>query len=117
MPAELSCSSNIIHEDVISRVRELMPEDEEFIELADLYKMFSDSTRVRILWALQQSEMCVCDLSCLLGSTVSAVSHQLRLLKAARLVKSRKDGKVVYYSLSDDHIHAIFAQGFEHINE
>ncbi|MDR2071753.1 MAG: metalloregulator ArsR/SmtB family transcription factor [Treponema sp.] len=111
------CDCNVIHEDVIARVRTLMPEDETLLNLADMFKVFSDSTRVRILCALQHSEMCVCDIAALLGMTKSAISHQLRSLRQTRLVKYRKDGKVVYYSLDDEHVGSIFAQGLIHVNE
>ncbi|MDR2245496.1 MAG: metalloregulator ArsR/SmtB family transcription factor [Treponema sp.] len=112
-----ACDCNVIHEDVIARVRQLMPEDEVLLNLADMFKVFSDSTRVRILCALQHSEMCVCDIAALLGMTKSAISHQLRTLRQTRLVKYRKDGKVVYYSLDDEHVGGIFAQGLLHVNE
>ncbi|MDR3130602.1 MAG: metalloregulator ArsR/SmtB family transcription factor [Treponema sp.] len=111
------CDCNVIHEDVIVRVRDLMPEDKVLLNLADMFKVFSDSTRVRILCALQHSEMCVCDIAALLGMTKSAISHQLRSLRQTRLVKYRRDGKVVYYSLDDDHVGSIFAQGLLHVNE
>ena len=111
------CDCAVIHEKVVKRVRKAMPKDEEFYELADLYKMFSDSTRVRILWALFCEEMCVCDIAVLLGMTKSAISHQLRALRLANLVKYDKRGKEVYYSLADDHVKDIFEKGFEHIRE
>jgi DNA-binding transcriptional ArsR family regulator len=111
------CDCNVIHEDVIVRVRKLMPEDEVLLNLADMFKVFSDSTRVKILCALQHSEMCVCDIAALLGMTKSAISHQLRALRQTRLVKYRRDGKVVYYSLDDEHVGSIFAQGLIHVNE
>ena len=102
---------------IFDKVRKFMPKDEDFYNLADLYKMFSDSTRVRILWALSREEMCVCDIAVLLGMTKSAISHQLRALRLANLVKYDKQGKVAYYSLADDHIKDIFEKGFEHIHE
>ncbi len=111
------CSANVIHVDLVNKVREKMPEDELLIDLAELYKLFGDSTRVKLLYALSESELCVCDLAALLNTTTSAVSHQLRLLKSARLVKSRKQGKIVFYELSDDHVRTIFRQGVEHIQE
>lgn len=111
------CDCVVIHEDVVNSVKSKMPEDETFIDLADLFKIFGDSTRVRILWALNESEMCVCDISALLNMTQSAISHQLRLLKQSNLVKNRKDGKIVYYSIKDDHVKDIFSQGFLHIRE
>ncbi|HIW58173.1 MAG TPA: metalloregulator ArsR/SmtB family transcription factor [Firmicutes bacterium] len=94
-----------------------MPDDETLYDLAELFKIFGDATRVKILCALFTNEMCVCDMAALLGVTQSAVSHQLRALKQARLVKFRKEGKVVYYSLADDHVKTIFDQGLTHINE
>jgi DNA-binding transcriptional ArsR family regulator len=111
------CDCNVIHEDVVAEVREKMPEDGVLLDLADLFKVFSDSTRVRILCALQHSEMCVCDIAYLLGMTKSAISHQLRALRQTRLVKHRRDGKVVYYSLDDEHVGNIFEQGLIHICE
>lgn len=112
-----SCDCEVIHEEVVCQVRGEMPEENEFFELADLYKMFSDSTRVKLLWALNLHEMCVCDLAVLLGMTKSAISHQLRQLRLSNLVKFRKEGKVVYYSLADRHVKDIFEQGFAHIRE
>jgi DNA-binding transcriptional ArsR family regulator len=94
-----------------------MPDEEELLVLADLFKMFADSTRVKIISALQLSEMCVCDIAVLLGMTKSAISHQLRALRQTRLVKYRRDGKVVYYSLDDEHVKSIFAQGLLHVGE
>ena len=111
------CDCTTIHEDVVNNVMSKMPEEESLIDLADLFKIFGDSTRVRILWALNESEMCVCDISALLNMTQSAISHQLRLLKQSNLVKNRKDGKVVYYSIKDEHVKDIFSQGFLHIRE
>jgi ArsR family transcriptional regulator len=112
-----SCHCEIIHEDIVNKVRERMPEEETFYDLGDLFKVFGDSTRVKILWALDEAEMCVCDIAALLGMTQSAISHQLRVLKQAKLVRNRKDGKVVYYSLDDEHVRLIFDQGLAHINE
>jgi len=111
------CDCDVIHEEVVERVKKTMPEDEDFYDLADLYKMFSDSTRVRILWALSREELCVCDIAVLLGMTKSAISHQLKSLRLANLVKYKKRGKEVYYSLADDHVKDIFEKGFEHIHE
>jgi ArsR family transcriptional regulator len=111
------CDCEVIHKEVVGKVSKLMPKDEEFYDLADLYKMFSDSTRVRILWALSHAEMCVCDIAVLLGMTKSAISHQLKSLRLANLVKYYKQGKVVYYSLADSHVKDIFEKGFEHIHE
>ncbi len=111
------CDCNIIHEDVVNDVRENMPDEDNLIDLADLFKVFGDSTRVKILCALFRAEMCVCDIAVLLGMTKSAISHQLRVLKQSKLVTYRKDGKVVYYSLADDHVKTIFDQGLFHICE
>ena len=111
------CNCNIIHEDIVSRVKELLPKDEILYDLAELFKTFGDSTRVKLLCTLFESNMCVCDLAAVLGISQSAVSHQLRTLKSSRLVKFKRVGKVVYYSLDDDHIKGIFNQGFEHITE
>ena len=111
------CDCNIIHEEVVAEVKKHMPDDEILLNLADLFKVFSDSTRVKILCALQQSEMCVCDIAVLLGMTKSAISHQLRTLRQTRLVKYRKDGKIVYYSLDDEHVGNVFEQGLLHVCE
>lgn len=94
-----------------------MPEEELLKELADFYKVFGDSTRIKILCVLLEAEVCVCDLAEILGMTQSAISHQLRVLKQMKLVKNRRDGKTVYYSLADDHIQTIISQGMEHITE
>lgn len=112
-----SCSCTMIHEDLISKVKQGMPKDEVLYDLAELFKVFGDTTRTKIMYALFQSEMCVCDLAALLGMSQSAISHQLKVLKNTRLVKYRRDGKVVYYSLDDDHIKKIFDYGFAHVNE
>ncbi|QOV21009.1 winged helix-turn-helix transcriptional regulator [Blautia liquoris] len=94
-----------------------IPKDEELYRLADLFKIFGNPTRIRILSALKTHELCVCDIADLLGMTQSAISHQLRILKQMQLVKFRRDGKTVYYSLADDHVYTILSQGMEHINE
>ena len=111
------CNCDVIHEDIVNYVMKRMPEEETLYDLAELFKVFGDSTRIRILWALDESEMCVCDIAAVLNMTQSAISHQLRVLKQARLVKNRRDGKVVYYSLDDEHIRQIFDQGLNHIRE
>ena len=111
------CDCEVIHEEVVKKVRKTMPKEEDFYDLADLYKMFADSTRVRILWTLSREEMCVCDIAVLLGMTKSAISHQLRALRFANLVRYDKRGKEVYYSLADSHVKDIFEKGFEHIHE
>ena len=111
------CDCEVIHAELVQSVGESMPKEEDFNDLADLYKMFSDSTRVRILWALSHEELCVCDIAVLLGMTKSAISHQLKSLRLANLVKYGKRGKEVYYSLADSHVKDIFEKGFEHIHE
>jgi ArsR family transcriptional regulator len=112
-----SCSCTIIHEDVVSKAKELMPKEETLYDLAELFKVFGDTTRIKIICALFESEMCVCDIAALLGMNQSAISHQLRVLKGTRLVKYRRDGKIVYYSLDDEHVKEIFDLGLIHINE
>ena len=112
-----NCESEHVHQETVWKVRGLMPEGNEFYDLADLYKMFADSSRVKMLWALSVNEMCVCDLADLIGMTRSAVSHQLKSLRLANLVRSRKDGKEVFYSLADDHVRDIFEKGLDHIRE
>ena len=111
------CDCTVIHEDIVKQVMPQMPRDELLFDLADLFKILGDSTRVRILWALEKAELCVCDISVLLNMTQSAISHQLRILKQANLVKNRREGKIIYYSLSDDHVRYIFDQGLIHITE
>ncbi|MDR0300947.1 MAG: metalloregulator ArsR/SmtB family transcription factor [Treponema sp.] len=111
------CDCEVIHGELVKRVRKAMPKDEDFYDLADLYKMFADSTRVRILWSLSREKMCVCDIAVLLNMTKSAISHQLKSLRLANLVKYNRQGKVVYYSLADSHVKDIFEKGFEHIHE
>lgn len=111
------CSCDIVHENVIEMVRQKMPQEEKLYDLAELFKVFGDTTRVKIISALFEAEMCVCDIAELLSMTQSAISHQLRVLRQARLVKHRKEGKVVFYSLDDEHIKTIFNQGLEHILE
>jgi len=111
------CDSEAIHEEVVARVRMSMPDNDNFYELANFYKMFADNTRLKILWALSCEEMCVCDLASLLGMSTSAISHQLKSLRLAKLVKFNKQGKVVYYSLVECHVRDIFEQGFAHIME
>lgn len=111
------CDCDVIHEDVVNKVQNSMAEEDHLYDLAEVFKVFGDSTRIRILEALSKSEMCVCDIAFLLNMTQSAISHQLRVLKQARLVKNRRDGKNVYYSLDDDHIERILNMGLEHIRE
>jgi ArsR family transcriptional regulator len=114
---EYSCDCEVIHEDIVERVRSVMPHGRDFSSLTNLYKMFADNTRVKILFALSLSPMCVCDLAVLLEMTKSAISHQLKLLRLSNLVINAKQGKVVSYSLADDHVKDIFEKGFEHIRE
>ena len=111
------CGQEIFHEDLIASVERDLPEDEVLYDLAELFKMFADSTRVKILYALFESELCVCDIAKVLNLTQSAVSHQLRILKGGKLVKFRREGKTVYYSLADDHVRSIIGQGMDHICE
>ena len=114
---DLCCAVTQVHPDAVERVRELLPRDETLYDLAELFKIFGDSTRVKILYALLESELCVCDLAKLMEVTQSAVSHQLRVLKGSKLVKFRREGKTVYYSLADEHVSRILSQGMEHIQE
>ncbi len=108
---------NTIHSDVVDHVRKNMPEDENLYDLAEFFKVFGDTTRIKILWALSTNEMCVCDIAALLNISQSAISHQLRFLKNSKLVKFRKSGKVSYYSLDDMHVKQILEFGLTHINE
>lgn len=114
---ECTCEKTVIHEDIIEDVRQKMLSDEELIDMSEFFKIFGDSTRIKIINALLNSKMCVCDIAYLLNMTHSAISHQLRFLKQAKIVKYEKIGKVVYYFLSDNHIKSIFDQGEEHISE
>lgn len=112
-----TCNCDVIHESIVNDVKSKMQSKEDYIELASLFKLFGDGTRVQILHALEQNEMCVCDLAVLLGLTKSAVSHQLKALRLAKLVKFRKEAQIVYYSLADDHVKEIIEKGFEHLKE
>lgn len=105
------------HDVVLQKVRHDLPTDELLCDLSDLFKIFGDTTRIKILYSLFESEMCVCAIAELLGMTQSAISHQLKTLKDANLVGNRREGKTIYYFLSDDHVRAIVAQGFEHLIE
>ena len=111
------CEYLFVHEDTVKKVINDMPEEEKLYDLAELFKIFGDSTRIKILYALFEAELCVCDIAHLLKVSQTAVSHQLRVLKTNKLVKSRKDGKNVFYSLADDHVYSIINQGMDHINE
>jgi Predicted transcriptional regulators len=106
-----------VHPDTLKQVAQAMPEDEILYDLAELFKIFGDSTRIRILYAIYEMEMCVCDIAVLLNMTQSAISHQLRILKQSKLVKYRRDGKTIYYSLDDDHVHAIIQMGMMHLSD
>lgn len=105
------------HEGLVNRVKEQMPSEEYLYDLADFFKVFGDTTRIKILFVLLQSEMCVCDMANILNAGQSAISHQLRVLKQMKLVKNRREGKTIFYSLADDHIKTIIDQGLEHIEE
>ncbi|MBF1045570.1 MAG: helix-turn-helix domain-containing protein [Peptostreptococcus sp.] len=111
------CQEYFLHEDRLEDAREGSPTEEMVYDLVELFKVFGDVTRVKIIYALLESEMCVCDIASLLDMTQSAISHQLRVLKKARLVKFRKEGKTVFYSLDDQHIDKIFSFGLDHIKE
>jgi len=115
--AAMACVTKGIHEEIVSYVRKRIPKSSRLSELADLFKLFGDGTRIGILWALSESEMCVCDICALLKMKQPAVSHQLKNLKQARIVKNRRDGKVIYYSLDDDHIRKLLNLGMEHVLE
>lgn len=114
--SEFSCDCNIIHQDAVDKVLQKMPNEDVFYKLADLFKLIGDTTRCRILFALDQDEMCVCDLANVLNMTKSSISHQLAVLRRSGVVKCRKDGKEVYYTLDDEHIVKLFEIGLEHIN-
>ena len=111
------CQNTECHPDILSRVAQELPEDEVLYDLAELFKLFGDSTRIKILYALFEAELCVCDIAQLLGLTQSAISHQLRILKGGKLVKFRREGKTVFYSLADEHVRSIIGQGMEHVEE
>ena len=116
-PVLEQCDYMHLHEKVIEQVQEEMPEEEILYDLAELFKVFGDSTRIKILYVLFQSEMCVCDIAQLLNLSTSAISHQLRVLKQSQLVKFRREGKTVYYALDDDHVRSILSMGMDHIEE
>ena len=111
------CEYMYVHQDVVNKVKQDMPQDETLYDLAELFKVFGDSTRIKILYALFEAELCVCDIPQLLSVSQTAVSHQLRVLKNNKLVKFRKEGKNVFYSLADDHVRRIIDQGIEHVEE
>ena len=111
------CEQEEYHEDRVAAVKEDLPADEVLYDLAELFKMFADSTRVKILYALFESELCVCDIAELLGMSQSAISHQLRVIKQAKLIKNRRDGKTIFYSLADEHVKTIIGMAKEHLEE
>ena len=111
------CEITEIHSELLEKVKKNMPDEERIFDLSELFKMFGDSTRMRILFVLFESEVCTCDLAALLNMTSSAVSHQLSSLRRAKLVKTRRDGKAVFYSLADEHVRMIIKMGMEHIEE
>ena len=118
MGKELDCCEvNEVHSSVLQKIIAEMPDEIELYNLAELFKVFGDSTRIKILYVLFESELCVCDIAQLLGMTQSAVSHQLRILKSNKLVKFRREGKTVFYSLDDDHVRSILSLGMEHLDE
>ena len=112
-----SCDYIHAHDEIVKKVKDAIPGEEMLFELSELYKIFGDSTRIKILYVLFESEMCVCDIAQLLELSQSAISHQLRVLKNARLIKFRRDGKTIFYSLADEHVRTIIDQGIEHIEE
>lgn len=111
------CEITCIHEEAVNEVREAMFNDDTARSLAELFKALGDATRVKILFALMTRELCVCDIAAVIGASETAVSHQLRVLRTMRLVKFRREGKIIYYCLADDHVESLFAQGLEHITE
>jgi ArsR family transcriptional regulator len=111
------CETTEVHKELLQKVNDRMPEEDKLYDLAELFKVFGDSTRIRILFVLFEEEVCVCDLAEVLHMTQSAISHQLRILKQSKLVQSRREGKSVFYSLADAHVRAIIAQGMEHVEE
>lgn len=117
MSSHEQCGYLFLHQDTIDKVTAEMPPDETLYDLAELFKVFGDSTRIKILYALFEAELCVCDIAHLLGLTQTAVSHQLRVLKNNKLVRFRREGKTVFYSLADEHVRRIIGQGMEHIEE
>ena len=112
-----ACEYMHAHHELVDAVKAQMPDDTRLSHLSELYRIFGDSTRIKILYCLFEAEMCVCDIARLLSMTTSAISHQLRVLKQSRLVKFRREGKTVFYSLSDDHVRTIISMGMEHISE
>lgn len=116
-PEKETCDFLHVHEEIVSDVNRQMPSEEVLFDLSELFKVFGDSTRIRILYCLFVSEMCVCDIATLLSMTQSAISHQLSVLKRNKLVKSRREGKTIFYSLADSHVRTMLDQGVEHVTE
>lgn len=112
-----TCECLLIHQDAVEEVRATLPPDETLSDLADLFKLFGDATRIKILYLLLEKELCVCDIAALLNMTQSAISHQLKTLKHSKLVKFRREGKIVFYTLADNHVKGIIAKGMEHLDE
>lgn len=117
MEQEEDVCCNVVHETIVNDVKEKLPAEEMLYDLAELFKVFGDSTRIKILYVLLESEMCVCDIASLLNMTQSAISHQLRVLKQSQLVKFRREGKTIFYSLADHHVVTILNQGMDHVGE
>lgn len=117
MVAAGCCEEVKVHKDLMKKVTDTLPDEEDLYDLAELFKVFGDSTRIRILFVLFEAEVCVCDMAAILGMTQSAISHQLRILKANRLVKTRRDGKQIFYSLDDEHVRSIIEAGCIHLKE
>jgi ArsR family transcriptional regulator len=111
------CDCGVLHTAAVEKARKSMATDEKIADVSDLFRVLGDSTRIKILWALDNNELCVCDIASLIGMTKSAVSHQLKALRLSNLVKFRREGQIVYYSLADDHVKLIIEMGLEHINE
>lgn len=111
------CDCNVIHNDRVIKIKNILPNEEKFIKISNLFKILGDKTRIKILWLLMQDELCVCDIAYSCNMTKSAISHQLAYLKNNNIVKCRTEGKIVFYSLNDDHIEKIFRMGCEHIEE
>lgn len=112
---EFICDCNVIHQEIVEKTLNKMPDENTFNKLAEFFKLLGDTTRAKILWALDQNEMCVCDIANVLGMSKSSISHQLGTLRRSNIVKCRKQGKEVYYTLDDDHVKGLFELGLEHI--
>lgn len=111
------CDETCVHKDLLKKVNDDMPDEDMLYDLAELFKVFGDSTRIRILYVLFEAEVCVCDIAECLNMTQSAISHQLKILKQSKLIKARREGKQVFYSLADDHVRTIIGMGLEHVEE